>query len=257
MTVTNAGYASVIRCVFCSEFEDTSTMKYGTVFGKTGLICVECYEYEDFRADVKGTQVSEWDDDKWNDDEFTANVTGLVGKDVKKTIKFEWCKHHLTPFLVSPGVTVYLSGSRHLKDAPQAALPEAGMYLDHSWGDGDLYSNDGLDLTVEGALPTLFVNWPDFGDIPVPNFSRALAWAVTKIREGKTLEIGCMGGHGRTGTVAAGLAVVYGVGAREAIDLVRKSYCTLAIENKTQEDLLFDFEDALRKKTEVVEWTSK
>ena len=57
--------------------------------------------------------------------------------------------------------------------------------------------------------------------------------------------------------LAAGLAIVYGLGAREAIELVRKSYCDLAIENKTQEDLLFDFEDALRKGTEVVEWTSK
>jgi hypothetical protein len=49
------------------------------------------------------------------------------------------------------------------------------------------------------------------------------------------LEAGCIGGHGRTGTILACWAVLDGMTAKDAIDYIRKNYCHDTIETITQE----------------------
>jgi protein-tyrosine phosphatase len=53
--------------------------------------------------------------------------------------------------------------------------------------------------------------------------------------EGRRVEIGCAGGHGRTGTTLAGLLVLQGLSARSAIRRIRRAYCEEAIESREQE----------------------
>jgi protein-tyrosine phosphatase len=55
-----------------------------------------------------------------------------------------------------------------------------------------------------------------------------------RARAGQRVEIGCLGGHGRTGSALASLAVLSGVPAQEAVAWVRNNYCSKAIETPEQ-----------------------
>jgi hypothetical protein len=99
--------------------------------------------------------------------------------------------------------------------------PDYGLYFDERW---------------QPPWPHDQVDWPDFG---VPNDAAALARALRVLRDrartGDRIEIGCLGGHGRTGTALACLAVLDGDTAQDAIAWVRSAYCTEAVETSEQE----------------------
>lgn len=63
----------------------------------------------------------------------------------------------------------------------------------------------------------------------------ALGAALQRAHADKRVEVGCLGGHGRTGTALACLAVLSGHRADEAVAWVRSSYCTMAVETAEQE----------------------
>jgi Protein-tyrosine phosphatase len=99
--------------------------------------------------------------------------------------------------------------------------PDHGLYLDRRWRPPWAYEH---------------LDWPDFGvpDEPAPVVAllRSLldrAWA------GERVEIGCLGGHGRTGTALACLAVLAGEPAGDAVAWVRANYCSEAVETAEQE----------------------
>ncbi len=99
--------------------------------------------------------------------------------------------------------------------------PDFGVYLDHIWAPPWSY---------------VHVEWPDFG---VPSDSIALRVRCEEIlrraRSGERVEIGCVGGHGRTGTLLALLAIMTGTPVSEAVAWVRDGYCSSAIETAEQE----------------------
>ena len=80
-----------------------------------------------------------------------------------------------------------------------------------------------------------FLDWPDFG-LPT-NYALALEQIQDAYNfcENGVLEIGCIGGHGRTGTILAILYVLAGVDPLEAVDHARKIYCHDAVETQAQE----------------------
>ncbi len=57
-------------------------------------------------------------------------------------------------------------------------------------------------------------------------------------RTGERVEVGCLGGHGRTGTALACLAVLTGTLADDAVAWVRGNYCYKAVETDVQEQLV-------------------
>jgi hypothetical protein len=99
--------------------------------------------------------------------------------------------------------------------------PDYGLYLDPRWHPP--WSHDHLD-------------WPDFG---VPGDPAAVVPALRAVldraRGGERVEVGCLGGHGRTGTALACLAVLCGLPAGEAVAWVRATYCAAAVETPEQE----------------------
>jgi protein-tyrosine phosphatase len=56
-----------------------------------------------------------------------------------------------------------------------------------------------------------------------------------RARQGQSVEIGCLGGHGRTGTALALLAVLAGHPSDDAVDWVRTHYCPKAVETDEQQ----------------------
>lgn len=100
-------------------------------------------------------------------------------------------------------------------------VPDYGLYLDPRWQPP--WTHDHLE-------------WPDFG-VPddVAGAVAALLSVLNRARDGDRVEIGCLGGHGRTGTALASLAVLSGQPAGEAVAWVRANYCAKAVETPEQE----------------------
>lgn len=134
---------------------------------------------------------------------------------------------HRTAVRFADGTTVM--GVRFLGDDPYARedAPDFGLYLDERWAP---------------PWPHEHLDWPDFG---VPEDLGALRRALTDLLDrGRTcerVEVGCLGGHGRTGTALACLAVLTGTPANEALAWVRANYCYKAVETDVQEQLVATF----------------
>jgi hypothetical protein len=98
-------------------------------------------------------------------------------------------------------------------------LPTFGLYLDTRW---------------DPPWPHERVAWPDFG-VPDPNeLTPALQRLLVRARRGELVEIGCIGGHGRTGSALACLAVLIGTPPDAAVAWVRAAYCPDAVETDAQ-----------------------
>ena len=64
---------------------------------------------------------------------------------------------------------------------------------------------------------------------------------TTALVRGERIEIACIGGIGRTGTVLGCMAVLAGVPAANARRWVREHYRSIAIENELQHQFIVDF----------------
>src|SRR5438270_4204139 len=104
--------------------------------------------------------------------------------------------------------------------------------------DFDLY----LDARWMPPWPHEHVSWPDFG-LPsdADAFRAALRQLLSRARGGQTVELGCLGGHGRTGTALACLATLSGQSSSEAVSWVRANYCDEAVETSDQEEFVMAF----------------
>jgi len=96
-----------------------------------------------------------------------------------------------------------------------------GLYLDERWAPD---------------WPADVVAWPDFGVPDEPDVAaRQITEAFLRARRGELVEVGCLGGSGRTGTVLACMAVLAGVPSTEAVAWVRAAYRREAVETAEQE----------------------
>ena len=103
-------------------------------------------------------------------------------------------------------------------DDPERAY---GLYLDERWAP---------------TWPADLVGWPDFGLPEDPDVAaRQITDAFLRARRGELVEVGCLGGSGRTGTVLACMAVLAGVPASETVSWVREAYRPQAVETPEQE----------------------
>ena len=104
------------------------------------------------------------------------------------------------------------------EDDPERAF---GLYLDARW---------------EPSWPADVVAWPDFGLPAEPEVAAGqINDAFSRARRGELVEVGCLGGSGRTGTALACMAVLAGVPAAEAVPWVRAAYRPEAVETPEQE----------------------
>jgi hypothetical protein len=113
----------------------------------------------------------------------------------------------------------------------------ADGYRDEDWPDFGLY----FDPIWQPPWPHQHLDWPDFG-LPADSvrFSDALADVLARIDKGQVVEVGCIGGHGRTGTALGCLAVLAG-SVEDPVEWVRRVYCPAAVETGEQADLVRRF----------------
>jgi hypothetical protein len=129
------------------------------------------------------------------------------------------CRHRADVLELPDGTRVLASGwfDRGATDS----LPDFGLYLDPMW---------------EPTWPAAYLDWPDFG-VPtdVAAADALILDTFERARGGEQVEVACIGGHGRTGTVLACLAALAGVPAAEAVEWVRARYCRRAVQEPSQQ----------------------
>ena len=105
--------------------------------------------------------------------------------------------------------------------------PDFGLYFDQRWQPPWAHDR---------------VEWPDLG-LPAnaAELVAGLRSVLDRARAGERVEVGCLGGHGRTGTALAVLAVLTGRADSEAVEWVRATYCAKAIETTEQERFVIGF----------------
>jgi hypothetical protein len=134
---------------------------------------------------------------------------------------------HRTAVLLPDGTEVVAVSFDVMDPYARDLPPDYGLYLDATWAP---------------PWPHDHVAWPDFG---VPLDTHRVVGALRDVRElarsGKRVEVGCLGGHGRTGTALACLAVLAGHPAATAVAWVRANYCDRAIETTEQEEFVAEF----------------
>jgi protein-tyrosine phosphatase len=134
------------------------------------------------------------------------------------------CKHVMQPVEFKWGnesVTVYATAGRSNYDR-KGNVPDFGLYLDSIW--------------AKAPARNEFINWPDFKTPAKPELAAIqIVDAFIRACKGERVEVGCIGAHGRTGTVLACMGVLAGQQPEDAIDYIRSSYCHHAVETKDQE----------------------
>lgn len=136
----------------------------------------------------------------------------------------EPCRHEQEKITLSDGTSIYCSSYKSTLESADAA--DYGLYADPIWR--PVHRNE-------------LIDWPDFKiptsiEISLEQIADAYYWAAAE--ENDKVQIGCIGGHGRTGTILACLALFASDGKmtpKEAIDFVREAYCDKAIEKPIQE----------------------
>ena len=131
------------------------------------------------------------------------------------------------------GTTVEAVGIRERRaDKPGR---DYGFYLDTSWRPS--WNADVID-------------WEDFG---LPADAEATADAICRTfrraTRGERIEVGCIGGLGRTGTVLACMAILAGIAPEQAVDWVREHYDPAAVDTPDQEAWVLWFADRVRTRT--------
>lgn len=130
------------------------------------------------------------------------------------------------PPLVLGTVSIY-GGSCH-----SPIVTDANVYLGL---DGSMKT--GLALPWEGGVEFLY----PITDMQAPkdakSFRKLVDWVCNQLHSGKKVHVGCIGGHGRTGTLLSAVASVV-LNEKDAITYVREHYCKKVVESKAQIDFL-------------------
>jgi protein-tyrosine phosphatase len=120
-------------------------------------------------------------------------------------------------------ISIYCSA---LKDTLKYNFPgpihvDFGLYADYKWETGN--RNE-------------YINWPDFSSPLYPRIACLQITDALARAPFQAVEIGCIGGHGRTGTMLACMALQQlDLTPPEAIDFARTQYCYQAVETLGQE----------------------
>ena len=200
---------------------------------------------------------NDWNEGLLPDEDFSTKKEFFWSADVADALKASspskasrLCSHHLQPFTFKVGeqeYTLYGSAFSDRKSEPQADKAGVCVFLDPRWMQEyrPVWINPamaeimGNRVQAKLETPTIFLDWPDMGVLEIEDLKHVVSYLANVIDIG--VEIGCMGGHGRTGTLMALVMVQLGCDAEEAIQTIRTDYCDKAIETKKQENLIKAF----------------
>ena len=156
------------------------------------------------------------------------------------------CHHWKEPVKVGRHTVLCSASSDRSTAKDTDPKPDFGVYLSTmGWGMRIMVSPDfpAEELHLVLPYPRLTLDWVDMMAAPRGAATEhVIKWAVEKVAEGKLLDIGCFGGHGRTGTLLAVLMVeIEKLSPAEAIDAVHERYCKECIESLAQARFVYEW----------------
>lgn len=136
----------------------------------------------------------------------------------------------------------YRAGSKTKDKMLLPPVPDVGVYLYADWGKKlSPFMGCGMATPTKGPWPFIVAAWPDMGVMSAEDEGKLVDTTEKLVRQGKKVEIACMGGHGRTGTLLAMLKVrIGGMKANAAIKAVRDEYCEKTVESVSQIEAVYD-----------------
>ncbi|HET6258158.1 protein-tyrosine phosphatase family protein [Pseudonocardia sp.] len=118
---------------------------------------------------------------------------------------------------------------------PPGPFPAYGLYLGRS---PDTPGRRFLGRRKPAWRPDWPADWIDWPDFRTPRDHQAAAaliqHAYSMAQSGEQIEVACVGGTGRTGTVIACMAVLAGHPADDAVRWTRQHYRRHAVETRSQ-----------------------
>jgi hypothetical protein len=143
----------------------------------------------------------------------------------------------LTGAITLPDGTLIRGRGRH-EPLPTGPAPDYGLYL------GRPPSLRYRRPAWQPDWPADWIDWPDFRT-PRNDHEAAAAihHAYLLARSGQRVEVACVGGTGRTGTVIACMAVLAGAPATAALTWTRQHYRPRAIETPRQQRWITWFDE--------------
>lgn len=125
--------------------------------------------------------------------------------------------------------SVFCTAWRCARKREDRRAPDFGLYADYSWRPNS--RNE-------------FIDWPDFGIPANPKLAYHQIKSAYSLSKKINVEIGCIGAHGRTGTILACMSIIdMDLNPNHAIEFVRDTYCNCAIETSKQENFVEYFWD--------------
>lgn len=212
-------------CPLCHEFDMSATVvTLGTYVRCDNTTCswYRFYENEGHKGNISPSLGSS--------KSWTSGVTYYA----------RTCVHWKTPVKIGE-YTVWASADTDETEGKKALVkegltlpnPDLGVYLSHLWG-AEIITAAGVLITPEN-YPVIRVDWTDYKSISVVNIGKLVDIIVSHLKDGKQVEIGCQGGHGRTGTLLSALIMkIEGLKADAAVLSLRDRYCKKAVENNEQ-----------------------
>ena len=229
------------------------TTAYDPSESKVQKLCAECISQIDISSadsidlagDIWGTPMPDSSMSEQNKPWWQKKFKwGNGGIGTKGYVKSQ-CSglHNLKPFsfnVLKEKSTVYLSASRDAHTPPQSQPPDISLYFDSSWLNkiGGTIGTRKVPWAIKPQREWYYVPWPDMQALDIEALMPMLTWTVQQLLDGKRIEAGCFGGHGRTGTFVACMMVACGWKGKDAIKEVRNNYCKSAIESASQEKLI-------------------
>uniref|UniRef100_A0A6M3XC56 Putative dual specificity phosphatase catalytic domain n=1 Tax=viral metagenome TaxID=1070528 RepID=A0A6M3XC56_9ZZZZ len=156
---------------------------------------------------------------------------------------YSLCNHYRNP--VKVGEWTVLASGFFSRPNEERNTPGAGVYLDEDWARpyGGMTVSPGTEWDrIIPWYPAIYATWQDGSVFPISNIELMIEFVVKHLEAGDSVEIGCQGGHGRTGTfIACLIANVEGLGAKDAIEAVRERHCKDCVETNSQIDCVYNF----------------
>jgi len=219
-------YDEFENCQYCGALMESLS---------TGLLCMKCGNFKPFKKkeEKQTTMLDPYD--------YGDNYS-MFGTKTHKA-KNEVCGkiHDQTPVKVGQ-YQVLCSAYKDAKSAKRRK-PDIGVYLATDWMNfvSPIWSTGtkrGISLGLN-EYPAVFVKWADFDVVDVDILNKVVYYIIDALKDGKIVEIGCFGAHGRTGTLLAALiGKVEHLDGKTSIEETRRRYCRKAIETKKQEELV-------------------
>jgi Protein-tyrosine phosphatase len=128
-----------------------------------------------------------------------------------------------------------IRGRGRREPLPAGPLPQFGLYLGRPPDRPRWRPVFGRGTPWRPDWPAEWIDWPDFRT-PRDDHRAAelINAAYRRARGGERVEVACVGGTGRTGTVIACMAVLAGHPAADAVGWTRRHYRPRAVETPGQ-----------------------